>query len=218
MKKSMITLLALNAAITLNMHSAATNNIPTQISTLMQETGLLNGQMPNGMNNLKNDAMAAIENIPSQLQAFGSTTMGDNDLEQDLKQLSMLAMQAIKVLSAKLKVIQSNQRSNHMGSMMHEIPVQDVKGNIIGQYKVLGNVKGYRYGSFYTNVNQAPASVIESSVSPSDVAVPGATSTIIGYIENPNYNSQMNGVAGSASKMITLYQYIAQSSTKPLRA
>ena len=118
-----------------------------------------------------------------------------------------------------LEQLRSNHmdRMNHFEDMMHNmeskmpaIPVLDSKGNVIGQYKMLGDAKGYHYGSFYTNINQTPVLVIQNGTNqgtPVTVAVPGASSTIIGYLENPKYNAQMNGQAGSGSQMITLYQY-----------
>ena len=82
--------------------------------------------------------------------------------------------------------------------------VTDAQGNVIGAYKMKDKTKdGYRYGSFYKNLNQAPISVIESGRgTPAHISVPGATSNIVGYLYNHHYSKKIG-----SSKMIMLCQY-----------
>ena len=96
--------------------------------------------------------------------------------------------------------------------------VQDQNGNFIGGYQVLGNIQGYAYGSFYqSNANQTSVSVIQSSANggtPVSLEVPGASSTVIGYLDNPAYKAGSTSIAGGSSSLITLYQYNAPSADR----
>ena len=169
-----------------------------------------NDGLENQLQQLDSDAGKAFSELKSQWQNIESTASNDwNQLKKDWQS------------------IESKERMNHMDRMRHfddmmhnmasklpTMPVQDSKGNIIGQYKMNGDIKGYHYGSFYTNVNQSPQMAIANITNqgtPVTVAVPGASSTIIGYIENPKYNDQMQNMNGGQSKMITLYQYTMQA-------
>ncbi len=84
------------------------------------------------------------------------------------------------------------------------VVVDAAGGKVIGAYKILGKTKeGYRYGSYYTNLNQIPVYVIENGrETPTHLSVPGATSNIIGYLHNPHYDGKSKG-----PKLIVLCQY-----------
>lgn len=105
---------------------------------------------------------------------------------------------------------------NDMRHMMHRDGVHlvtDSQGNIIGGYKAFDrNKHGHNIGLLFTgNINTAPVLVIESNENSGTASTkstdPNASSTILGYIQHPDYSSQAAGKVGSPSKMITLLQY-----------
>lgn len=138
-------------------------------------------------------------------------------LEAYLHKLDTDAQNAFMQLRSDFQSAVNSLRSHHMDriqkdqGMIHDMmsksslrAVEDAKGNFIGGYKPLGEVKGYRYGLLYnTSLNQTPVSVIESGLgTPANVAIPGASSTILGYLDNPNFNGSMG-----SPKQIMLLQY-----------
>lgn len=157
------------------------------------------------------------DQLESQLRQLDSDSkQAFMKLHSEWQNLESDAQKAFQQLRSEWQAAESTDRSHHMNQMhdmmMHQSPqvVMDQQGNVIGQYKVLGQAQGYHYGAFYTNVNQAPVMVIQGSANqgtPVFLSVPGASKTIIGYIENPEFMSGQNTMPGSSSQMITLYQY-----------
>ena len=141
----------------------------------------------------------------------------DDGLENNLHKLDADAQKAFQQLQSEFQSIKADFRSHHMDrmhkdqGMIQEIitkgglrAVEDAQRNVIGAYKTLGETKGYRYGLLYKgNLNQTPISIIESGLgTPANIAIAGASSTILGYLDNPNFNGSMG-----SPKQITLLQY-----------
>ena len=92
----------------------------------------------------------------------------------------------------------------HQNHPMHLHVVTDDQENVVGAYSIVGKTKeGYRHGSFYTNLNQTPVCVIESGRgTPAHISVPGATTNVVGYLNNPAYNESIG-----SPRRIMLCQY-----------
>jgi hypothetical protein len=206
MKKSMMTLFALSALMMSSIAycSAMPNQPQMQPTTNTQTLQQVYGTNLSDANTVMHDKMQEHQN------------QNNDDLEVSLHKLDADAQNAFMLLRSDFQAAENNLRSHHMNRMQKDQgmidmmykgglrAVEDAKGNIIGAYKTLGETKGYRYGSLYnTNLNQAPVSVIESGLgTPANVAVSGASSNILGYLDNPNFNGSMG-----SPKQITLLQY-----------
>lgn len=223
MKKSMLTLFAFSALMMgTSIYSTSTASAPVIPTGGLSTT-----------NSMSTDDMMHILPYPNENQDDGlesSLYKLDSDAQNALQKLHSEwqslesdALKAFQQLQAEWKSSEADLRSHHMNRMHKDQDmiqdmmskgglraVEDSKGNVIGAYKTLGETKGYRYGSFYTNLSQTPVSVIENGANlgtPVNIAVSGVSSTIIGYLDNPDYQGEKPGLVGGPVKQITLYQY-----------
>ena len=233
MKKSMLTLFALSALTSSNMYSLDTQSVAT---TLIQQnltndtnqkpststrTSDSSNQATNDSKKSK-DSSEKTKNYSSNDKNINRNSSNESNSDSDLHDSQRWENKPQNQSSWSPKNSDSDSSQNY--SDKNKMPniglraVQDQNGNFIGGYQVLGNIQGYAYGSFYqSNANQTSVSVIQSSANggtPVSLEVPGASSTVIGYLDNPAYKAGSTSIAGGSSSLITLYQYNAPSADR----
>lgn len=200
MKKSMLTLTALSALISTNTYSSAPSSM--QPMSITQP----NIKIPMGKPMQQSPSIAVGEPMPDGNMGHYNMNQGNH----------WGRGQNSSMQPGQPWMHHDEDQDNGMRHMFYRDGMQlvtDSQGNIIGGYKAFDrNKDGHNIGSVRKgNITAAPVMVIESNensgTASTNTTDPNASSTIIGYIQHPDYNSNNAGKLGSPSKTITLLQY-----------